>query len=131
MNRPSCDPGRRGMVLFELMLALFVFTLVAFSLVLALNAATDAAQERNEIAAVINGLSNQIALLHQGTISSSDKDLPPDGFGIVYHLTIAPEFLKDQKGQPVPGIYRATVTAKWKSGKLDEEREIDELIYQP
>jgi len=123
--------GRRGMVLFELMLALFVFTLVAFALVMALDAAMKAGSERNEIAAAMNGLNNQIALLHSGPVVPCDKDLPDDGSGIAYHLTIGTEQMQDQKKQPVPNIYRATVTAKWKSGGQAEDRSVSELLYQP
>jgi len=122
---------RQGMVLLELVIALFVFTVVAFSLVMALNASMDAAQERNEIAAAVSGLNNQAVLLCSGQISPSDKDLPADGSGIVYHLTIEPEQVQDQKSQLVPNLYRATITAKWKSAAQNEDRSISELIYQP
>jgi hypothetical protein len=131
MNLRGRDFNGGGMVLFELIIALTVFALVAFSLVMALDAAMTAGGERNEIATVINGLANQMARLHEGPISPCDQDIPGDEPGIAYHLVIAPEQLKDQKGQPVPNIYRATITAKWKSGGQAEDRSIDELIYQP
>jgi hypothetical protein len=119
------------MVLFELMIALGIFVAVAFGLVLALDAAMTAGRERNEIAVVISGLSNQMALLHESPLSPCDKDIPGDEPNISYHLVIAPEQLRDQKGQPVLNIFRATITAKWKSGGQAEDRSLDELIYQP
>jgi hypothetical protein len=119
------------MVLLELMIALFVFTLVAFSLVMALDAAMTAGRERNEIATVVSGLTNQMALLHQGPLSPSDLDLLPDSFGVTYHVLIEPAQFQDQKNQPVPNLYRATITAKWKSDGHDEDRSVSELIYQP
>lgn len=130
MNSPR-SAGREGMVLFELMIALGIFVAVAFGLVLALDAAMTAGRERNEIAVAINGLSNQMALLHEAPISPCDKDIPGDETNITYHLVIAPEQLKDQKGQPVLNMFRATITAKWKSGGQTEDRSLDELIYQP
>ena len=57
-------PARQGMVLFEVIMALFIFTLVAFSLVMALDSAFDAAKDRNEIDVAMRGLRNQMALLH-------------------------------------------------------------------
>ena len=128
---PYRSAGRRGMVLFELMIALGIFVAVAFGLVLALDAAMTAGRERNDIAVVISGLSNQMTLLHEAPISPCDKDISNDDPNIIYHLVIAPEQLKDQKGQPVLNIFRATITAKWKLGSEVEDRSLDELIYQP
>jgi hypothetical protein len=123
--------SRHGMVLFEVLLALMIFTTVAFSLVLALHAALEAGRERNEIDTAMRGLENQLALLHTGQIFPVDKDLPDDGSGIGYHLAIGIEQLQDQKKQPVAGMYRATVTAKWKSDGQEKDRSISELLYQP
>ena len=129
-SRPACQ-ARQGMVLFEVVMALFVFTLVAFSLVMALDAGFDAATDRNEIDAAIRGLENQMALLHAARVLPGEQDLPDDGSGILYHLAIEQEQMKDQKGQPVPNMYRATITATWKSRGQAQERDVTELIYQP
>jgi len=114
-------------------MALFIFTLVAFSLVMALDSAVDAATERNEVEAAIRGLENQLALLHAAPISPVDKDLPDDKSGILYRLKIEQEQqLKDQKGQLLTGYYRVTLTAKWQSSNGEkEDRSVSELIYQP
>ncbi len=134
MKPPFHFPHRQkqqGMVLLELVAALTIFTLVAFSMVMVLNAAFDAAKERNEIDAATRGLENQIALLHASRLVPLDQDLPDDGSGIGYHVVIAPEQFQDQKKQPVTGIYRATITAKWKSNGHEEDRDVSELLYQP
>ena len=123
--------ARGGMVLFEVVMALFIFTLVAFSLVMALDAAFDAAKDRNELDTVIRGLDNQMALLHAGRVLPVDKDLPDDGSGISYHLTVELAPMQDQKKQPVFNMYRATVTATWKSDGQPDDRSLTELIYQP
>jgi hypothetical protein len=128
---PRHGRARRGMVLFEVVIALFIFTLVAFSLVIALNSAFDAAMERNEIDVAIRGLENQMVLLHSGRVLPGENDLPDDGSGILYHVSIAQEQMQDQKGQPVPNMYRATITATWKSSGQVKERDVSELIYQP
>ena len=123
--------ARRGMVLLEVVTALFIFTLVAFALVMALDSTFDAAKNRNEIDVALRGLQNQMALLHSARVLPGDNDLPDDGSGVLYHLTILQEQMQDQKKQPVPNMYRATITATWKSGSQVNERDISELIYQP
>lgn len=130
-RRAVAARSRRGMVLFEVITALFIFTLVAFSLVLALDGSFDAATERNEIDVAMRGLENHIALLHATRLLPGETDLPDDGSGILYRETIEQEQLLDQKKQPVPAIYRATITATWKSRGQIEQRDVSELIYQP
>jgi hypothetical protein len=39
--------------------------------------------------------------------------------------------MEDQKKQPVPNMYRATITASWKLHGRDDQRQVSELIYQP
>lgn len=121
----------RGAVLFELIIALTVFTLIAFSLMMALSTAFSVAKLRNQVDAATQGLENQLALLHSAQLFPEDKDLDDDGSGILYHRTIAPESVFDQKKQPLAGYLRVTITAKWSSGGQDYLRQVSELIYQP
>jgi type II secretory pathway pseudopilin PulG len=123
--------ARRGMVLLEVVIALFIFTMVAFSLVIALQSAFDAAMDRNEIDAALRGLENQMALLHTARVLPGESDAPDDGSGLLYHILITQEQMQDQKHQPVPNMYRATITATWKSRGEVEQRDVSELIYQP
>jgi hypothetical protein len=128
---PHHRRSRQGMVLFEVVTALFIFTLVAFSLVMALDSAFDAALDRNQIDLAIRGLENQVALLHAARVLPGEQDAPDDGTGILYHVSVAQEQMQDQKGQPVPNLLRATVTATWRAHGQAEERDVSELIYQP
>jgi prepilin-type N-terminal cleavage/methylation domain-containing protein len=121
----------RGFVLLEVVIALTIFAMVAFALVLALNSSFDAALERNQIDMALRGLDNQVALLHSARVLPGESDAPDDGSGILYHISVAQEQLQDQKHQPVPNTYRATITATWQFRGQPQERDISELIYQP
>jgi hypothetical protein len=118
------------MVLFELIIALFIFVTVGFSIVMALDSSMRAARARNEISAGVNGLRNQFVLLRSGTLAPYEKDVSADQAGVSYHISVEAEQLNDKKGQPLPGIYRATIVAKW-GGLHGQERSLSELIYQP
>ncbi len=134
MNRGPIHFRRRargGMVLLEVVIALTIFTMIAFSLVMALQSAFDAAMDRNEIDVAVRGLNNQLALLHSARLITGDQDLPDDGTGILYHETVAVEQLQDQKNLPLQNMYRATITATWTSRGQTEQRDVTELIYQP
>jgi hypothetical protein len=121
------------MVLFEVMIALTVFTLAAFALVVALNKCLEAAVARNQIEVVVRGLDNQMALLHGTRIQPGESDAPDDGTGVAYHISVAQEQqLRDQKGLPIPSMYGATITATWKTPGGDvQTRTVSELIFQP
>jgi hypothetical protein len=120
------------MVLLEVMIAIFVFTVAAFSLVMALDGCLQAGAQRNKIDVAVRGLENQMALLHGSTIQPGETDAPPDGTGVSYHVSVLQaQDLRDQKGLPIPSIWRATITATWKSpsGEL-QTRSVSEMIYQ-
>jgi hypothetical protein len=123
--------GRQGMVLLEAMTALFIFTVAGFALVMTLDSSFTAASERNEIDAAMRGLDNQLSILHQGRLLPGETDLPDDGSGIRYRREVVQEQMLDQKKQPVPNMYQATITATWKSGSEVETRDVSELVYQP
>jgi len=127
------DKGKKGMVLFEVMTAMFIFTLAAFAIVVALDKCLDAANNRNQIDLALRGLQNQLALIHGANIQPSETDAPDDGTGIAYHISVAQEQeLRDEKGVPIPSIYRATITASWKGPDGNAQtRAVSELVYQP
>ena len=122
---------RRGMVLFEVIVALTIFAVVAFALVKALDSSFEAQKDRNEVDLVVRGLNNQLALLHANRVLPGEQDLPDDGTGVTYHLAVTQEQMEDQKRQPVPNMYRATLTATWTANGQSNERDVSELIYQP
>jgi prepilin-type N-terminal cleavage/methylation domain-containing protein len=132
MKPHSSNPClQHGFVLLELMIALTIFAVLSLGLVTALNESFHAAQDRNAADRAARGLRNQLALLRSAALAPGDHDLPDDGSGMAYHLKVAPESMEDQKKQPVLGIYRATITAQWKSDGLVEKQQISELVYQP
>ena len=113
------------------MMALVIFTTVAFALVVALNSAFDAAHARAQIDLAVRGLNNQLALLHTARVLPGEQDVPDDGTGIAYHISVAQEQMQDQKHQPVPNMYRATITATWTDRNQPNQRDVSALIYQP
>ncbi len=103
MKTRDLNARRRGMVLLEVMLAIFVFTMAAFSLVMALDGCLDTANARNRVDLAVHGLSNQMSLLHGSNIQPGETDAPDDGTGVAYHVSVLlAQDLRDQKGCPFP-----------------------------
>jgi hypothetical protein len=125
MNRRS---SVHGMVLLEVIVALTIFTGVAFALVMALDAATEAGTDRNRVDAATLGLENRMAQLANAPLAPTRRDLPADPTGIVYHLDVAPETLEDANRKSFSGFYRVTLRASWGP---DRDKELSQLFYQP
>ena len=119
------------MVLFEVIIALTIFALVAFALVAALDSSFNAAESRLDIDGAVRGLNNQLALLHAAPVLPGDRDLPDNGSGYLYHVAVTQEQLVDQKKVPLQNMLRATLTVTWKSRGETQSRSVSELIYQP
>jgi Tfp pilus assembly protein PilV len=135
MNAPFAHcphrPSRSGMVLFEVLVAMFVFTLVAFGLVLALNNTFETTDDRFQIDTAVRGLNNQLALLHASRVLVGDRDAADDGTGFSYHISVTQEVLQDQKQVPLQNMYSATITASWQAHNETQTRSVSELLYQP
>ena len=122
---------RQGMVLFEVIIALAIFAAVAFALVTALDSSFGAAETRLDIDGAVRGLNNQLALLNASRVLPGDRDLPDDGSGYLYHVSVTQEQLADQKKVPLQNMLRATFTVTWTSRGETQSRSVSELIYQP
>jgi Tfp pilus assembly protein PilV len=130
--RLRLNRSRRGIALMEVTVALFVFTVAAFALVMALSKTLDTAKQRNQIDVALRGLNNQLALLHGSRLLPGDTDAPDDGTGVQYHVSIGQaNGLQDKNGVQLANLYRATITATWKEGTATETRTVSELVYQP
>lgn len=123
--------GRSGVVLLEVIIAMTVFAVVSLALVTTLNASFDAARERNRADAVDRGLANQLTLLNTQRLQLGEHDLPADSDGSSYRLSVVPQPMLDQQKQPLPGLYRATITATWNEDGHMETRAVSQLVYQP
>jgi hypothetical protein len=119
------------MVLLELMVALTIFAVVSLGLVTALDRAFSVEGDRHAADDAVRGLRNQFVLLHGQPLVLGEHELTNDASDISYHLSVAPEPMLDQRKQPVIGVYRATITARWKAGRDTESRAVSTLIYQP
>ncbi len=128
LNKPNA-----AFTLFEVLVALGLFALVAFSLVELLQNAIATEEEIRLSESVTQGLSNQLAMVTSKKIEPTEQDLanPVSNSPITYHLSITQIQLYSQDKTILNGMYKITLTATWPEDQTTEKREISQLLYQP
>ena len=135
--RTTLAPRPRGMTLFEVILALALFTTAAVALVVTINSIGSAVIEARNMRAVQQGLESvmdEYSKIPQ--IVEMDKELKAGPDGIAYRVKVTlMDKLKNKDGQPVNNIYRVQVLAKWREDNRPMEMETETLryagMYQP
>ena len=121
----------KGMTLFEVILALAIFTTTAVALVQAINAIGQATLEARDLRAVeqtLEGIIDEESKKPQ--IMEIEKDPKVGADGIAFHVKVAPvENIRNQQNVQLNGLFRITVTAKWKSDGRPMELTAETMRY--
>jgi Na+-translocating ferredoxin:NAD+ oxidoreductase RnfG subunit len=103
------------MTIFEVILALGVFSIAAVALVSALTAIGNATLEARTIRAVeqtVEGIMDEESKRPQ--IVEMEKELKKSADGVTYSVKVIPvQNLKNQDNVPLQGLFRIIVSAKW------------------
>ena len=121
----------RGMTLLEVILALALFTTAAVGLVIAINSIGEAILEARALRTVeqtLEGIIDEESKKPQ--IVELDKEIKPGADGIAYHVRVVPETkVLNQAGMQLNGLFRITVTAKWKMDGYPMTLQAETLRY--
>jgi prepilin-type N-terminal cleavage/methylation domain-containing protein len=122
-----------GFTLFEVMLAIMLFSFAVIGLATALNRALDASTIRRRETEVRNGLENTLAELRLQPLQPGKLSTgKPDARGVVYSTEVkVADTLETEQKDKLTGMYIVTVTANWKTGSEDQERQVQLYVYQP
>jgi len=119
------------MTLFEVILAMALFTTAAVALVTALSTiglATIEARNLREVEQTLEGLIDEHSKAPQ--IVELEKDIKPGPDGVAYRVVIEPvNNLKNQDGVQLNGLFRIVVSAKWKEDGHPMQLEAETIRY--
>ena len=128
---PASSLRRRAFTLFEVLLALAVFSMAAVALVGTLNQIGEAAYEARQFRTIelnLESLLDEYSKVPQ--LQDLDEELPAGPDGISYHVTVSEVTdLQNQDAQPLNGIFRILVTAHWKEGRDKMTLEAETMRY--
>ncbi len=128
---PSRTASAKGLTLFEVILALALFTMAAVALVQTINAIGEAVLEARNMRAVQQAMESVMdEYSKQPQIMELDKELKPgpDGIGFRIKITVVDK-LQTQDGLALSGLYQIQVQAKWKENGQPMHMEAETLRY--
>ena len=121
-NTPSKAGSASGVVLFEVMIALGLFGLVAVGLVQALQATAEASRaSRVEMHVVRNLQSLMTELSKMDSYDEVPEPTQPDAMGVVYSFEVEEMEIETEEGEVLNDMYRLRVVADWeRHGEKDQ-----------
>lgn len=136
MKRPI-HPGRRGFLLFEMVLALAVFGIAATGFAVALHRMSDAAllaQSELRITRILDSALDETLSLP--VLEEGETDTQVGDTGIELHTTITPiEDMENEDGQLLQEMFRIEIAARWYANGAWQDRTVETWrygrMYQP
>ena len=122
-----------GFTLFEVLIALMIFSMAVIALVGAINGVGNAsveARRNREIVAKLESLLTEITRMpvKPGTGDSSLEKTVSEN-GVAYHITKSKAVLSTQDDQALKDMYSVKGTARWNDGGRPEEIAAETLVY--
>jgi prepilin-type N-terminal cleavage/methylation domain-containing protein len=127
------SPGHKkgGFVLWEMLLALSIFSIVALSLTTALQQAADTARLLRQDSQVRHDLESILAESSTTKLAAGKTDIPLGDQRVHYEREVAPVQAKNSKGQPLDHFWRITVRASWQETNQSRSSQAELIVYQP
>jgi type II secretory pathway component PulJ len=120
-----------GFVLWEVMLALTIFCVVAVALTSALHQTVDASIMLRDESQVRIELQNALTEAAAQKFKVGKSDVQEGDGRVHYEREIRPVLAKTAKGVPVPNLYEIIVRAFWRSSGQDRSEQANVIVYQP
>ncbi|MBU3664780.1 MAG: type II secretion system protein [Chthoniobacterales bacterium] len=124
---------KSGFTLFEILIALAMFSLALGGLAIALDRIVEAnALLRSEagMRQQLESLLDQAMALPIETLAEG-RETGPDAMGVKYSVSAEQAEIRDKNDAVLPGLWWITVRAEWTDGNEKQEREEKFLRYQP
>ena len=119
--------------MLEAVLALGLFATVATAMAIALNQLASANTDMRREALLLRSLESAMTeAAHRTPLEPRFETSPANAFGVRLETQIAPLNLKNQRGQPLRGLYQVTVTATFDDGTDSPnpmQRSLQQMVF--
>jgi type II secretion system protein I len=124
-------PASNGFVLWEVMLALTIFAVVAVALTTALQQTVDTSILLRDESQVRLEMQNLLAEATSGKLKPGKTELQTGDGRVRYEREIRVVKAKTERGEVLPDLYDIVIKATWKSSGRDRSESAALIVYQP
>ena len=124
-------PTANGFVLWEVMLALTIFAVVAVALTTALQQTVDTSILLRDESQVRLEMQNLLAEATSGKLKPGKTELQTGDGRVRYEREIRVVKAKTERGEVLPDLYDIVIKATWKSSGRDRSESAALIVYQP
>lgn len=130
-QRPPRRGGVQGYILFELVLAITIFSIAVLGLAKALNQSLDTANllKRDQIIRV--GMRNFFEEIRRKPLTDMSTSYMDTTYGITYTSTTEPVSLRTTSGSTLPDLYNLTIKATSEFNGIPEEATLSVYVHKP
>lgn len=122
---------KSGFVLWEMLLALSIFCIVALSLTTALEHAADTARLLRQDSQVRHDLESILTESSVAKLAAGKSEIPLGDQRVHYEREVVPIQAKNSKGQPLDHLWHIIVRARWQETNQSRSSQADLIVYQP
>lgn len=130
-RRPSQRGGVRGYILFELVLAITIFSIAVLGLAKSLNQALDTANLLRRDHIVRIGMRNFFEEIRRKPLTEMSTSFMDTTYGVTYTSTTEPVSLRTTNGSTLTDLYNVTITASSSFNGIPEEATLSVYVYKP
>ncbi|GEP42727.1 type IV pilus modification PilV family protein [Brevifollis gellanilyticus] len=121
----------RGYILFELIIALTIFSIGVLGLAQTLNASMEVANILNLEQNIRRHLRTAVEVLKRKPLTEMVWTEADTATGVTYNSTVEPVTLNMTNGNPVSDMYNLRVIATYTVGNEARDESVDVYVYKP
>jgi type II secretory pathway pseudopilin PulG len=128
---PRNKTGKNGFVLWEMLLALSIFSIVGLSLTTALQQAANTARLLRQDSQVRHDLESILVETSTIKLAAGRTAVPLGDQRVHYEREVAPVQATNSRGQRLEHLWRITVRATWQETNQSRSSQAEVIVYQP
>lgn len=130
-GRKSSPRTPRAYILFELIIALTIFSIGVLGLAQSLNASMEVANILNKEQRLRIGLRSFVEEIRRKPLNEMVTTLADPALGVTYTSTVEPVSLTMTRGGTLSDMYNLKVIASYSVGNELREESVDVYVYKP
>jgi type II secretory pathway pseudopilin PulG len=120
-----------GFVLWEIMLALTIFVVVAVALTVALQQSVETSILLRDESQVRLELRNLLTEAASAKLKVGKSEIRTGDSRVLYEKEVRAVKAKTARGEPLPDLYEIAIQASWRSSGRDRSDSAALIVYQP